>query len=168
MVLYVPFKARNSYFLNNLKSHVNRIEIIFFKNIPVIGGNIRLNNFLFKYNLANPLYQNVLIASIFIAIKMKFKDISLWGADHSWLPNIKVLQDNSIVLNDKHLSQSNQDIVKIIEEDGTNKKLHTFIFQLALMFKEYHQISSYTKTNLISINNCTKDSYIDAFNKIAD
>ncbi len=94
---------------------------------------------------------------------MTFKNINLWGADHSWLQNLKVLQDNSVILSDKHISQSDNNNIKLTNEDGTDKKLHTFLFQISSMFREYHIISRFADIMDIKIINRTNDSFIDAF-----
>lgn len=165
LTLFVPFSSKKSNFIKELEKGNEFIRIIYFKNIPVIGGSDKINTFLFKNNLANPLFQNVLIAGIFIGIKMKFSNIHLFGADHSWLTNLKVLDDNSVILNDKHITQNNTNYTILYEENGDNKKLHKFLFQIASMFREYHSLFLYSKKMTISIKNHTEDSYIDAFEK---
>ena len=96
---------------------------------------------------------------------MKYSFIGLYGSDHSWLANLHVLKDNTISLNDKHLSNSDCNVIKLTDEFGNFKKLHEFLFQLYNVFNGYHLLKAYSKKVGIEIHNFTVGSYIDAFKK---
>lgn len=165
MVLLMPLMAKNSEFCQQLRRQCPTIRPVFLKNIPVIGGMTSVNLWLFRRGLANPLYQNVLVACIYIALKMNHRSVQLWGADHSWLPNLQVMPDNSLVLVDKHIDHSDTDTIKITTETGADQQLHVFIHQLAAMFREYHVLRRFADSLSIPIVNNTRSSFIDAFEK---
>ena len=60
------------------------------------------SNAFYKRNLAMPQSQNVLVACLFIAINMRFKQIYLAGADHNWLESLFVNQDNQLCIKEFH------------------------------------------------------------------
>lgn len=72
MNFYLPRYYLNSFFINKLLEN-SCIKLIPLNNIPMLGGFNGLKFFLFSHNLGNPVYQNVLIAAIFIAIQKKIK-----------------------------------------------------------------------------------------------
>jgi len=162
--LYIPRFYKNSGLIKGLLNNPN-IKLIPINNVPLAGGFEVIKQFLFSKRLGNPIFQNVLIASSFIGIQKCYNSILVFGADHSWLINIKVLNNNQITLNDQHIDIKNKDQIILVEENGKPKKLHTFIRQLSVMFMEYHTLNNYAKTKNIEIKNMTKSSFIDAFER---
>lgn len=165
MVLLMPLMAKNSEFCQQLRRQCPTIRPVFLKNIPVIGGMTSVNLWLFRRGLANPLYQNVLVACIYIALKMNHRSVQLWGADHSWLPNLKVMPDNSLVLVDKHMQLLvGAGFGSYFDGIGIGV-VDVFIHQLAAMFREYHVLRRFADSLSIPIVNNTRSSFIDAFEK---
>jgi hypothetical protein len=162
--LYVPRYYLKSIFVQRLSSN-KYINIIPINNTPLSGGLEFLKHFLFKLNLGNPFGRNVMSIAIFLGIQKKYKNILLFGADHSWFNNLKVLPNNFITLDDKHINENDEDVIVLKDEDGKPKKLHVFIYQLYITFREYHVLNKYAKKNDIEILNMTNDSFIDAFKK---
>lgn len=159
LFLFVPISGRKSSLVKSIKIGNNNIKIIEFKNIPVIGGSDLFNIFLFKNNLANPLYKNVLNACIFLSIKMKFSKIFIFGGDHSWTRNLSVNSQNEVFYGDCHVYSPK---LKYIKED---KPFHSVLQSFALMFKSHHIIGKYAKKTGVFILNCTGYSFIDSYQK---
>ena len=160
LYLFVPISGIKSSFVKNIKNRNKNIKIIEFKNIPVIGGSDLLNIFLFKNNLANPLYKNVLNTSIFLAIKMKFSKIFIFGADHSWTRDLSVNSQNEVFYGDSHVYDPK---LTYIKED---KPFYLVLKSFSLMFKSHTLISKYAKKTGVVLLNCTKNSFIDSYEKI--
>ena len=157
--LFIPISGRKSSLVKSIKNRNKNIKIVEFKNIPIIGGADLLNTFLFKNNLANPFYKNVLNTSIFLAIKMKFSKILIWGSDHSWTKDLSVNSQNEVFYGDRHVYNPK---LTLIKED---KPFHSVLLSFALMFKSHNQISQYAKQIGVSLYNCTTDSFIDSYEK---
>lgn len=164
LLLFLPHNARKNEIVKILKTNKN-IKINFFFHNSIFGGHDLINQFYFKLKLANPLYQSVLIAAIFIGITNNYKDIRLVGADHSWLENYKIGADNSLYLHDKHYTNNASDPILLTKEDGTNIHLHEELYSLYRCFSVYHQLESYAKIKGIEIVNYTTNSWIDAFSR---
>lgn len=164
LTLIVPRTAKRNLFFQRLKENKN-IKIVYFKSTSIFGGNERMNNFFFKSGLANPLFQNVLIPSLFFSIKMGFKNIYVWGADHSWHTDYVMGKDNILYTPDKHFySKSNE--IKFnphLRPDGSPVKIHEEFFNLARAFRIYHSLQSFSKSVGCNIINRSSISWIDAF-----
>lgn len=163
--IYIPRYYLKSKFISIISSN-KKIHIIPINNVPLSGGFESVKHLLFNTKLGNPVFRNVLIAAIFIGIQHKCKNIFLFGADHSWFKNIMVLNNNNIILDDQHLENTDEDKIVLTSEAGNPIKLHDFIKQMYITFREYHVLKEYAKYKKIKILNMTKDSFIDAFKKI--
>lgn len=165
--LFVPFNAKRSDFLKNIKLSNSNIQVVFFKNIPVIGGSDSLNNMLFQFKLANPLFQNVLIAAIFFGVKMKHSRIIIWGSDHSWHEDYILGKDNHIYTPDKHFYNSGETTTSFMhcKSDGTPLKVHEEFFILSRAFRIYHSLKLFADSNNCRIINLSSKTWIDAFDR---
>jgi len=162
--LYVPRFYLQSSFVHRLSAN-KCINIIPLNNTPLSGGSESFKHYMFKLYLANPVYQNVLIPAIFLGIQKKYKRIQVFGADHSWLVNLRVLSNNFVTLDDKHIDESTNDIVILKNVNGSAKRIHEFTHQVSVMFKEYHVLKKYAEINSVKILNMTSNSFIDAFDR---
>jgi len=163
--LFVPVTGKKSDFIKNLSENKN-IKVFYFKNSPVIGGSQRLNNFLFKNNLANPLYQNVLMAGIFLSLKIGFSKILVRGADHSWHEGFDLRKDNNIYILDEHFySGENNKAFLNCNAEGVPNKVHEEFLRLSRVFKIYHSLESFSKDINSEIINLSSKTWIDAFKR---
>ena len=165
MNLIVPYSAKNSFLLNKIEATNSFINIFYFKNIQIIGGFQTLNNFLFTHNLANPFYMTVLINAIFSSLKMGFKKIIIWGADHSWHENYKLSKNNYINRIDKHFSDKNDigNLIVLKKPDGSPVKVHEEFLNMSSVFKVYHSLESFSRKLNCKIINLSSKTWIDAF-----
>ena len=164
MNFFVPFSAKKSYFINKLEDRNSFIRISYIKNIPIIGGLQRINSFLFASNMANPSYQNVLIAAISTSLKMHFNKIILWGADHSWYENYVLGKDNYIYRNDKHFNNKST-LIKLSKSDGSPTKLHEEFFNMSQVMKTYEILETVSIIKKCKIVNLSSKTFIGAFDR---
>jgi hypothetical protein len=166
ITIYVPYKARKSKFIQDLESQFVTVS---FYNYSIFKGFQSLANYLFKKNLAMPQCQNVLVASLFLAINIGFKNIYFIGADHTWHENLIVNQDNILCIKDVHYYDEGTEIRHKPFYKGLHVK-DTFkvaeIFETwAKVFKGYGVISEYSKYTNTHIFNASEVSFIDAFER---
>lgn len=165
MTLIVPNTAKKNIQFKKICQNKN-VTIKYFKGTTVLGGKEKLNCFYFKYNLANPLFQNVLIASIFFSLKMRFKRIFLWGADHSWHTEYILGKDNIIYTPDKHFYSANE--IKYhphLRTDGKPVRVHEEFANLSRTFRTYHSLQLFAKSIKCKVINKSSITWIDAFNR---
>ena len=165
IIFFLPAKSKSTKkFISNIRSNKN-IEIQFFNTTPV-SGFINITHWCFKMNLGMPRPHNVLIPSIMIAINSGFENIMLFGADHSWLPEISVDDKNNALISQKHFYKSPIDQKGFMYQNGPKpRKLHEILYKFMLSFKAYHILEQYAKKRKINIHNYTEGSFIDAFTR---
>lgn len=163
--LMVPFIAKkSSYFKHFLEQNKNITPIYF--NSTTIEGIPFLNHFLFNRGLGSPRPHNVLIPAIINAMYMGYKEIYIVGADHSWLPEISVNDQNEALVNQKHFYDEKESKPDKMEDYiHRPRRLHEIIHKFYLSFKGYWEIKDYAKSKNVRIYNASEFSMIDAFDR---
>ena len=155
--LYLPMEARKSNLWKEKIKDNNDIEICFFNMTPIEGFRC-FTHWAYKRGWGMPRPRNVLIPSIMIALRMPFETIYVAGADHSWLKEIWVNDDNIVMEDLNHFYDKRGS-----ERYVSDKHLHDLLFSMYVAFKSYHLIRDYADTLGTQIYNVTEGSYIDAF-----
>jgi hypothetical protein len=157
LTILLPFNARKVLDWNNIFGSNVHTKIAYFNNTPLTGYDAILHK-LFMYNLGMPPAQNVLVAGIFIAINMMYKNIYLFGADHSWHEDIVINAENVVCYKDKHF-YDDKEAVLIPWQKGDNSgatwKMHEILRALSKMFEGYQSLEKYSKYRNIQIYNAS-------------
>lgn len=161
LTLFIPFSQRNKECVKRIKAN-KHIRICFLKNVPTIGGFSFINAVLYKLNLSNPLFQNVVGASLYIAIKAKFEQIFLWGTDHNWLESYTVKNDNGIYVKDYHC----YDVRDVGYTKDDSPSVDFSLMNFVRCFRAYHDLKRYALLNKTKVLNCASVSWIDAFERL--
>ena len=166
--LIVPFGARNSHFIEQLRNHPY-VKIVFV-NYVVFKGFSTVGHYFFRRNLAMPQSQNVLVAALFIAINMGYRDIEVWGADHDWHRSLHVDQNNVVCVKQIHFYETEQEVKYVPFYKGPHLKdtfrMDEIFFAWAKVFYGYHVLRDYAKTCGATIRNATPGSFVDAFERM--
>ncbi|MBX9852779.1 MAG: hypothetical protein K2X86_13630 [Cytophagaceae bacterium] len=166
--LHLPVLAKGTSYLEEIPIKNPNVKICYF-NYTIIRGFTFLRHFLFKANLGMPLCQNVVGASIFIALNMKFKCIYLVGADHNLGKNIFVNDSNEVCMLHHHFYDKDQKpiISNVFKGPGSNEKLNIagFYSLCVKTFQTYYPLEEYAKYLKSKIYNATEGSFIDAFER---
>ena len=159
MVLFVTYSGwKKLKFLQTLSNE--KIKVVPYHAIPYNGFK-SLQFFFYKRGLSMPKAQNVLVPSIFNGINLGYKIIYLYGADHSWTRTLGVNSQNQVCAVDTHFYDKGT--VNFVPYNSL--KMHELLKAFAQMFESYHQIRWYADKVGCRILNCTKDSFIDAFER---
>ncbi len=165
MYLLIPaFARRKKAWKKELNANKN-IKIIYFNQTPIEGFKWFRNLFL-HLNWGMPRPHNVLIPSIKNMIDFNYSEIYIAGADHNWLSEVKVTDDNVVLLKQIHFYDKKNDLNTM--PDGRNgvKPLHDVLLKFAYSFRGYHDLKQYAVSKEINVYNVTKGSFIDAFEKV--
>ncbi len=165
LTIFLPFEAKKHTIISDLPKQNKHITLSFYNPTPVEGLQ-GINHFFFSQKLGMPRPHNVLIPSIMLALQMNFKEIFLLGADHSWLPEIWVTDDNIVLLHQKHFYDkkiSKPDTMKKLGKKDRN--LHEILEKFMLSFKAYFEIKAFADKQSVQIWNATPNSFIDAFDR---
>lgn len=140
----------------------HNITLKFF-NLTPAGGSRRLKAFMISRGLAMPRPRNVLIPSIFCAIREGYSRIFLIGADHSWSKTLWVDDENHVVTVQPHFYKDSDKELKRVENVGQTMRLHQMYESLAIAFRSYFDVRDYADSRGVEIYNATPGSFIDAF-----
>jgi len=176
MTFFVPAKAKSQREWKSIFENNKNISIYYFNTTPISGFNF-FTHFCYKNNWGMPRPHNVLIPSLMLGIRMKFKNIYITGADHSWLQELFVDSDNEVLLSQKHFYDKqaqkqehyrDMSIPQPMYHGGSTKtrKLHEVLEKFYYTFRSYWRIKSFAEDNSVKIYNITTESYIDAFERV--
>ncbi|MNU79753.1 hypothetical protein D3C71_693700 [compost metagenome] len=169
--LHIPYKNRNSLFISELKKRTN-FKIHLINYIPAKGGFRFINHWLYDLNLATPQCQNVVAFTTFVLVRRKPKKIFLFGAENDWHAQIKVNKENWLILNDDHVYEKSEEKKAIVLTDYKDKTKKVTMVDLLgssiKVFKGYTEIERYAQKKHVKVYNCSKNSMIDAFERLDD
>jgi hypothetical protein len=161
--LFVPYAGKKT--IEKEFMYHDNIKLYFYNTIDFIGGFKRVQKFLYNNNIAVPTIGSVLVAAIFLSLKIGFKNIYLYGADHSWTKDLRVNDKNEVCIAEKHFYKESE--LKPWMQFGEKMTMYSTLEMLSSMFKGYEEINEYIRMNKCNcqIYNRTKDSFIDVFER---
>jgi len=167
MTLFLPmlYKNHKKYRKFNIK---NQKITIYYYNNTIIDGLRFFKNIAYKYNFGAPTAQNVLVAGGYILIRLLYRNIYFVGADHSWHNEIKVDEENKLLLKDKHFYNTDITYSPWEKDLKTHElwKIHEIFYALGKMFEGYHELKDFGDSMDSKFYNLTENSFIDAFPKV--
>nr|WP_320039536.1 hypothetical protein [uncultured Bacteroides sp.] len=161
MLLLTPYGSGVDKLVTN-----QMITTVFYTQEPFEGfDNIGFK--LYDRQLAVPHIRNVINAAIMVGMWMGYKKIELYGVEHSWTKDLFVNSDNDVCLYNSHFFDKGKvDYRRFSDiQDGQDYPLHKCLLAYAYMFETYWKIRAYSDYTGCKILNCTKDSFIDAFER---
>ncbi len=139
---------------------------VYIYNTTPIEGSQAFCNFVIKKGLGVPRPHNVLIPAISLALRLSFTKIYLAGADHSWLKEISVDDDNNVLVNQKHCYDEHTSKAQSVKQENlSSAKLYIILYHLHIAFKQYFILRNYAGKVNKKIYNITPNSFIDAFER---
>lgn len=157
LCFYAPIQQKNSYFINKIKALNNpNISIVFINTIPVEGPRW-FRNKICKTGWAMPRTWNILNAVICLALNQGYRRICLFGADHSWIKDLFVNDNNQLCQANTHFHGGNDYYVM---EKGS---LESGLLSFSMCLRSYRYLKEYAESIGAIIINKTKGSYLDVF-----
>ena len=165
MTLLVPFRAKKSIDFQMLLTSNQNLNVSYFNQTPVEGLSFWSHRW-YHLGWGMPRPHNVLIPGIMVGIWLGYKTIGIVGADHSWLADLSVNENNEALLRHVHYyATDGTQPMKVEDRIDRPRKLHEIIHKFYLSFKGYWQIKTYAKAKHVSIINASSTSMIDAFDR---
>lgn len=166
MNFLVPARALKNKEWQPLLADNPHIRLYIYNTTPIEGFQ-GFCNWIFSKGWGVPRPHNVLIPSIAMGIRLPFKKIYLAGADHSWLPEITVTDDNVVLMNQKHFyDQNKSQAATVTQENLHSARLYTILYHMYVAFKSYFVLEDYARSRGKEVINVTPGSYIDAFKRM--
>ena len=157
--LYLSRHALKSRLWQSKLAACPHIQVHYFNMTPVEGFTW-FTHFAFTKGWGTPRPRNVLIPSIMIALRMPFRTLYVAGADHSWLKEIWVDEENVVMEDLNHFYDK-----KGSKRFVSDKRLHDLLLSMHIAFRSYHYIEAYARSIGKKIYNVTEGSFIDAFDR---
>ncbi|HYW96769.1 MAG TPA: hypothetical protein VE870_14330 [Bacteroidales bacterium] len=166
MFLFVPAEAKKSKGWKKDLASNTFIRVVYFNLTPVEGFR-SFCHWMYKTGMGMPRPHNVLIPTIKFAIDLDYKKIYLLGAEHSWLKELVVADDNTVYLSQKHFYDHNTARPDVMYKGSSPKvrNLSETLMKFVHSFNSYYILNDYAKASDVSIFNATEGSYIDAFER---
>jgi hypothetical protein len=168
MRLFVPARNRNSYIVKKLKHERSNIQICFF-NYTIFRGFPAFRHWFFENNLGMPQCQNILAASIYVALLQDYKNVYLFGADHSWHEEIRITDQNEFEMRQVHFYEDATHVKheKVIDvRNNSRPRLQAQFLSLHKVFYSYEILGAFAKFRKINVLNASNKTYIDAFERV--
>jgi len=167
LFFFIPHEAKKYKRWQKQLAENTNINIVYFNNTPIEGFPWFCHKiFDLKWGMPRP--HNVLIPCLCIGINMRYEKIYILGADHSWLPEIVVHNNNRVLIDQKHFYDKYISSPAPLDKKGKGeRKLHEILTKFVFTFQGYHILEKYSRHKKIKIINVTSNSYIDAFERIA-
>ena len=153
--LFYPQHFKTSFILDKIKN--DKITLRGFNSTPLYGKS-KIIFHLFKKNLGMPIPESVIIAGIFLVINMGFKNVELFGVDHTWINDFKVSASNSSSFNLEHFYGSNT-------RTKSDRSVSEFLISQHRLFKSHEILETYSNYRNSNIINHTQNSLIDSYTK---
>jgi len=168
MRLFVPARSLNSYIVKKIKQERSNIQICFF-NYTIVRGFPAFRHWFFEHNLGMPQCQNILAASLYVALLQDYKNIFLFGADHSWHEEIRITDQNEFEMRQVHFYDDATHLKheKVIDvRNNSRPRLHAQFLSLHKVFYSYEILNTFALYRFIKVLNSSSKSYIDVFDKV--
>jgi hypothetical protein len=166
MTLYVPHFAKKSYVTQQIERQNSRIRIVYF-NYTVVTGFPWLTHRLIRAGLGMIQAQTVIVAAMTLMVNRGFGKIYLFGADTSWHEQIRLDDNNQLMLKQLHFYERPQDVThQPVYSDAQRKRTFSMAAQflsLHKVFRGYEVLRDYADFRGVQILNASAKSYIDAF-----
>jgi hypothetical protein len=165
IIFMIPVLAKRTKFWRANLSRNSHIKISYY-NITPIEGFRWFKHFCFRNNLGTPRAHNVLTPAIMQMLNLGYKKIWLLGADHSWLPEITVDDQNRVLIRQRHFYD--YESAKSLQMGNIKmgvRKLHEVLHKFYHTFAGYFMIKEYAESINAKIINVTPGSFIDAFER---
>ena len=162
MTLFVPWEHTK-----NIKLESTKFVQVEYVNQSNYVGPERYRHYLYEHNLAMPNVNNVLASAIYLAIYMGYKEVELYGVEHSWLRDVYVNDNNEVCLKDTHFYDKGvvKDMVFKSNDGGRNLKYHEVVKTYMEYFPAYWELRDLAEEHGCHILNMSPNSYIDAFER---
>ena len=168
LLLWVPQGARGSYLVRQVQGKQPHIRVVFF-NYTVVRGYAWFRHFVFGRGWGMPQCQNILAASLYLAITRRFQTVYLFGADHSWHEEIRVSDANELLMKQEHFYDKPGEATYVPVYDVVKHETSRMSAQfssLSKAFYSYEILRDYAAARQVRVLNASAKTYVDAFKRV--
>lgn len=168
MTLYIPWRYRKMEYVKIVEQNPH-IRIIHFHSRRYEGLD-SIRNWVFRAGLGNGEYSTVLLNALYVAITLGYKDIELYGADHSFFNNLFVTDNNILCYRYEHFDSQETEVKPMIWHHSPDRdyfNMTLFLEEKYTVFRGHEIMASYAEYMGAHILNCTPGSLLDVYDRKA-
>ncbi|SDK15617.1 hypothetical protein SAMN05421823_10217 [Catalinimonas alkaloidigena] len=167
LVLYVPYRAKNAPYFQRIAGTNPNVSVAYYNTTKLEGIEVVCRS-LFRQGLGSPSLANVLAAAIFNGINAGFRTLYLLGADHNWVQNVHVGDDNLLYLRDEHYyddraKQTARPVAAVVGGKIVYTGMLSIFESHYRLFRTYQRLQAYAEWQGCKIYNLSDPSLIDTF-----
>lgn len=157
MYLCIPSHANNGGVIKEIKN--KKISILRW-NTSSTDGFDWFCNFVYKTRMGMPECMNVVNFAIMSGINMGYKNIYLYGIDHTFSSQLYVNDENVVCSREQHV-YNEKPVIFELPETSMTRILHN----MSRAFYIHEKLQKYSKRVGVRIINCTRGSFVDAYER---
>ncbi len=160
MTLFVPVSQAK-----NLPKELTANDFITINTYNLVGieGWNWFKRMAYSHGWGMPRPRNVLVPAIACGILAGFRKIYILGADHSWIKNLEVDEQNRVISVQPHFYKESAAEQRRVDAVYADVRLHQVVESFAVALKSYHALQHWAESQGVEIFNSTPGSFIDAF-----
>lgn len=156
LVVYSSAVSGGALLSNLNNSHIKVLRM----NSTEVNGFRAFRHWAYRRGLGMPRCQTVINFALGAAVNMRYENVYLYGADHTWTRDLFVDDDNVVCYGDRHVYKKDLTVIK--KEGNFAHLLDAF----SNMFKSHYLMEEYSKSMGVKIWNCASDTYLDAYERM--
>ncbi len=123
---------------------------------------------LFRHGLGSANYGTVVQNGEYVALLLEYKEVELYGVDHTLLEGLTVDGENRLCRADRHYyDNGSEPVLKPMYQKVPHRPytMAVYLDELAQLFRGHELLRRYADTRGAKIYNCTRCSMIDAYER---
>ena len=167
MTIYVPADSRNNFI--SFSKISNKYISVLGINTKEFNGFESFRHYFYRKGVASPPPQTVTNMAVFIGIQRGYRDIDLFGVDHTFLSSLKINEKNQLCQIYYHSYDKETPEYKVIYRTDNNEvwRCGDYIIACGKMFVSHDLLADYAKKVGCHIVNHTKCSMIDSYERFS-
>lgn len=163
MYLFVPYLARKNKDLEKKLNSNPYIHTVYINSGYDFKGFKSLHYWCWKHQLCAPLLENSLVFCIYIGIICKFKNLYLFGCDHTFFGNFHVDSNNKFMYEYRHSYDGDSNFSVPYDSFGNEYTVGRLLGEYYNLWNIYSMLEEFARRMGTNVYNCTEISLIDVF-----
>ena len=165
IVLFVPLRAKDYGLENKIAS--DNVKIVFFNSTPITGF-VGFQYWTFSRQFGMVSAYNVLVAAIALALCMRYPNLYIGGADHSWHEELSVDLKGVPHIKQKHFyNEEDSQAIPFYKNSNETFTIAELFLGWGNLFLQYAILNRYARSIEAKIYNVSSKTYIDAFARLS-
>lgn len=161
LTIFVPAQDKEP-FLDLFKLHNPNVKVI---GVNVLDTELSIRHKYYLRGWACPMPQTVANLAIYVLINIGYKQIDLYGVDHTFTDGLCVNDDNIVCHTFKHYYEDRVEVKPVQDCFGNRHTLSAELNTLVKIFRSHEKLEEYSKIVGCEIINRTKGSMIDSYKR---